>query len=80
MTVNPGCQRQLLTGLRRRRSRTTVLHIVELLALAKDGPRARRRPWRRRRAGAQDEPGPLVAHLNDRPAPDDPGASGAGSA
>jgi glycolate oxidase iron-sulfur subunit len=34
VVVNPGCQRQLITGLRRRRSRVRVLHLAELLALA----------------------------------------------
>ncbi len=83
VTVNPGCQRQLVGGLRRRRSRTKVLSIAELLVLARDGGGPARRgwrPWRRRKTGAEDEPAPLVAHLNDRPAPDDPGASGAGRA
>lgn len=84
VTLNPGCQRQLLTGLRRRRSRTQVLHLVELLVLARDGalahPTRPRRRWRRRRSGAEDEPGPLPAHLDDRPAPADPGSAGAGRA
>jgi glycolate oxidase iron-sulfur subunit len=31
VVVNPGCQRQLLDGLRKRRSRVRVLHIAELL-------------------------------------------------
>ncbi|GIH13897.1 (Fe-S)-binding protein [Rugosimonospora africana] len=34
VVVNPGCQRQLIGGLRRRRSRVRVLHIAELLAMA----------------------------------------------
>lgn len=34
IVVNPVCQRQLVSGLRRRRSRVTVLHLAELLALA----------------------------------------------
>jgi len=34
VVVNPGCQRQLISGLRRRRSATRVLHLAELLALA----------------------------------------------
>ena len=83
VTVNPGCQRQLVSGLRRRRSRTRVLSLAELLVLARDGDepvRTRRRPWRRRKTGPEDEPAPLAAHLNDRPAPADPGASGAGVA
>ncbi len=37
VVVNPGCQRQLETGLRRRRSRVRVVHIAELLAAAADG-------------------------------------------
>jgi glycolate oxidase iron-sulfur subunit len=32
--VNPGCQRQLIAGLRRARLRTRVLHLAELAALA----------------------------------------------
>lgn len=32
VVVNPGCQRQLITGLRRRRSGIKVLHLAELLA------------------------------------------------
>jgi glycolate oxidase iron-sulfur subunit len=38
IVVNPGCQRQVTTGLRRRRSPVRVLHLAELLALATDGP------------------------------------------
>ena len=34
VAVNPGCQRQLITGLRRRRSGIKVLHLAELLATA----------------------------------------------
>ena len=34
IVVNPGCQLQLRAGLRRRRSRTRVLHLAELLDLA----------------------------------------------
>jgi glycolate oxidase iron-sulfur subunit len=34
VVVNPGCQRQLIGGLRRRRSKTRVLHLAELLAMA----------------------------------------------
>ncbi len=34
VAVNPGCQRQLTIGLRRRRSRVRVLHLAELLAMA----------------------------------------------
>jgi glycolate oxidase iron-sulfur subunit len=37
VVVNPGCQRQLETGLRRRRSRVRVVHIAELLAAAAGG-------------------------------------------
>ncbi len=86
--VNPGCLRQLKVGLRRRRSRVRALHLVELLAAAQRGeavaatariPRLTRRPRLIRRAEvAADEPAPLPARLNDRPQPDDPGASGAG--
>jgi glycolate oxidase iron-sulfur subunit len=35
VVVNPGCQRQLITGLRRRRSAVRVLHLAELLAMAR---------------------------------------------
>lgn len=35
VVVNPGCQRQLITALRRRRSRVRVLHLAELLSLAR---------------------------------------------
>ena len=35
--VNPGCQRQLITALRRARLRTRVLHLAELVALAQAG-------------------------------------------
>jgi glycolate oxidase iron-sulfur subunit len=31
VVVNPGCQRQLETGLRKRRARTRVLHLAEFL-------------------------------------------------
>jgi len=34
VVVNVVCQRQMITGLKRRRSRTTVLHLAELLARA----------------------------------------------
>jgi glycolate oxidase iron-sulfur subunit len=40
IVVNPGCQRQVTTGLRRRRSRVRVLHIAELLAMASSSPKA----------------------------------------
>ncbi len=46
VTVNPGCQRQLDIGLRRRRSRVRVVHLAELLAAAAEGvplPRGVRR-------------------------------------
>ncbi|MZE55809.1 4Fe-4S dicluster domain-containing protein [Streptomyces sp. SID5770] len=36
--VNPGCLRQLRTGLRRARSRVEAVHIAELLARAADHP------------------------------------------
>jgi glycolate oxidase iron-sulfur subunit len=35
--VNPGCQRQLITAMRRARLRTRVLHLAELVALARAG-------------------------------------------
>jgi len=98
VTVNPGCQRQLQSGLRRRRSKVRVLHLVELLAMAAEGdaePRSRlrggvaltlkrlRRTLSPRQLGrpAQNhaEPGGLEGHLDDRPAPTDPGAAGAGA-
>jgi glycolate dehydrogenase iron-sulfur subunit len=34
VVVNPGCQRQLIAGLRSRRSKVRVLHLAELLDLA----------------------------------------------
>jgi glycolate oxidase iron-sulfur subunit len=34
IVVNVVCQRQMIGGLRRRRSRTKVLHLAELLARA----------------------------------------------
>ena len=34
VVVNVVCQRQMITGLRRRKSRTKVLHLAELLAAA----------------------------------------------
>lgn len=37
VVVNPGCQRQLESGLRRRRSPVRVVHIAELLVAAADG-------------------------------------------
>jgi glycolate oxidase iron-sulfur subunit len=38
VAVNPGCLRQIRTGLRRRGSRIRVVHLAELLAAAADGP------------------------------------------
>jgi glycolate oxidase iron-sulfur subunit len=64
--VNPGCQRQLANGLRRRRSPVRVLHIAELLAAAASGtPLPQGVPWwpprlprgRRRRGAARDTGG-----------------------
>jgi len=51
VVVNPGCQRQLETGLRRRRSPVRVVHIAELLVAADGAPLAHgaRRPHPRRR-------------------------------
>jgi glycolate oxidase iron-sulfur subunit len=37
VTVNPVCQREVGAGLRRRHSRIRVLHLAELLAMAKGG-------------------------------------------
>ncbi|WP_420823578.1 heterodisulfide reductase-related iron-sulfur binding cluster [Streptosporangium subroseum] len=37
--VNPGCQRQLTTAVRRARLRTRVLHLAELVELARTEPR-----------------------------------------
>ena len=34
VVVNPGCQRQMIDGLRRRKSKVKVLHLAELLARA----------------------------------------------
>ncbi|SNS99357.1 glycolate oxidase iron-sulfur subunit [Geodermatophilus pulveris] len=83
VAVNPGCQRQLVGGLRRRRSRVRVLHLTELLAAAQDGGLPRRRLRLGLRSGRRaevpaDEPAGTAAHLNDRPLPDDPGAAAAG--
>ena len=36
VVVNPGCQRQMIDGLRRRKSTVKVLHLAELLARAAD--------------------------------------------
>ncbi len=84
VAVNPGCLRQLQVGLRRRHSSTRALHLVELLTAARQGTvptsfalRARARLGRRAAVPA-DEPTALPAHLDDRPQPDDPGASAAG--
>lgn len=38
VAVNPGCLRQLQTGLRRRRSRVKAVHLAELLADHQGGP------------------------------------------
>lgn len=35
VAVNPGCLRQLQVGLRRRRSRVTAIHLVELLTMSR---------------------------------------------
>jgi glycolate oxidase iron-sulfur subunit len=35
IVVNPGCQRQLITGLRRRKSTVRVLHLAEFLAMSR---------------------------------------------
>jgi glycolate oxidase iron-sulfur subunit len=37
VAVNPGCQRQLATELRRRRSKTKVIHLAELVARHAEG-------------------------------------------
>jgi glycolate oxidase iron-sulfur subunit len=34
VVVNPGCQRQLIAGLRARKSTVRVIHLAELLAMA----------------------------------------------
>lgn len=83
VAVNPGCLRQLQVGLRGRRSRVRALHLVELLIAAQEGGLRPRRLQLGKRSGRRaeataDEPAALAAHLNDRPLPDDPGASGAG--
>jgi glycolate oxidase iron-sulfur subunit len=57
VAVNPGCLRQLQTGLRRRRSPIRAVHLADLLAAAAGGrPLPTGRPWRiprlRRRAPA----------------------------
>ncbi|GAA1288248.1 glycolate oxidase iron-sulfur subunit [Planotetraspora silvatica] len=39
VVVNPGCQRQLITEVRRARLRTRVLHLAELVEMAQRGPR-----------------------------------------
>jgi glycolate oxidase iron-sulfur subunit len=54
VTVNPGCQRQLHGGLRRRGSTVRAVHLAELLAAAAGGrplPRGRRWPVPRVRSG-----------------------------
>ena len=62
VAVNPGCLRQLQSGLRRRRSRVRAVHLAELLAAAAGGralPRSGR--WslfrRPRRSGAARDTG-----------------------
>jgi glycolate oxidase iron-sulfur subunit len=59
VAVNPGCLRQLQTGLRRRRSAVRAVHLAEVLAAAAHGtalprgvPRRRPLPARRRRGAA----------------------------
>jgi glycolate oxidase iron-sulfur subunit len=58
VAVNPGCLRQLQTGLRRRRSPIRAVHLAELLAAAGGSPLPRRRVpmpavrFPRRRRGA----------------------------
>lgn len=37
VVVNPGCQRQLISAVRRARLRTRVVHLAELVALAQNG-------------------------------------------
>ena len=39
VVVNPGCQRQLMTAVRRARLRTKVVHLAELVAMARAGRR-----------------------------------------
>jgi glycolate oxidase iron-sulfur subunit len=47
VTVNPGCQRQLHSNLRRRESTIRAVHLVDLLAAAAGGrPLPRGRRWR----------------------------------
>ena len=47
VTVNPGCLRQLQTGLRRRGSRVRAVHLADLLAAAAGGrPLPQGVPWR----------------------------------
>ena len=49
VAVNPGCLRQLQTGLRRRGSPIRAVHLAELLAAAAGGrPLPRGAPWRPR--------------------------------
>ncbi len=64
VVVNPGCQRQLESGLRRRRSRVRVVHLADLLAAAADGAplphgvrRSLPRVRRRMRGAARDTGG-----------------------
>jgi glycolate oxidase iron-sulfur subunit len=59
VAVNPGCLRQLRSGLRRRRSRVRVVHLAELLAAAADGtPLPRGARWSLRRPQRKHMPGP----------------------
>ena len=47
VTVNPGCQRQLHSNLRRRKSAIRAVHLADLLAAAAEGrPLPRGRRWR----------------------------------
>src|SRR4029453_16830267 len=47
VAVNPGCLRQLQTGLRRRRSTVRAVHLADLLAAAAGGrPLPTGRQWR----------------------------------
>jgi len=68
VAVNPGCQRQVANGLRRRRSRIRVVHLAELLAAAASGvplpqgpPRTIPRLRRRRLPGAARDTGGWTA-------------------
>ncbi len=61
VVVNPGCQRQLIAGLRARGSRVRVLHLAELLAMAAGGLRSRSVHLARVMA-SQREPGQQGQH------------------